>query len=121
MPFPRRSENPSLKVLQVHSINIILPKMSDFALRADLKETTFALLFKYSSKLFHRIESRYEKEDQKIHSYGVVPSFVLSLWFLKNECYGVNREFVELYASSSCKCMIMASLIFFSGFFFPVA
>ena len=31
--------------------NVILSKMSDLALRADLKEATFGLLFKYMGKL----------------------------------------------------------------------
>ena len=35
-------------------LNVILSKMSDFALRADLKETTFGLLFTYMGKLFHK-------------------------------------------------------------------
>ena len=39
-------------------LNVILSKMSDLALRADLKETMFGLLFKYMGKLFHRIDAR---------------------------------------------------------------
>ena len=46
-------------------VNVILSKMLDFALRADLKETTFGLLFKYMGKLFQRIDARWEKEDQR--------------------------------------------------------
>ena len=39
-------------------LNVILSKMMDFALRADLKEITFGLLFKYIGKLFQRIDAR---------------------------------------------------------------
>ena len=38
--------------------NVILSKMSDLALRADLKETTFGLLFKYMGKSFHKRDAR---------------------------------------------------------------
>lgn len=34
----------------------ILSKMSDFALRADLKETMLSLPFKYMGKLFNKID-----------------------------------------------------------------
>ena len=39
-------------------LNVILSKMSDLALRADLKETMFGLLFKDMGKLFHRRDAR---------------------------------------------------------------
>ena len=40
--------------------NVILSKMSDLALRADLKETTSGLLFKYMGKIksFHKRDVR---------------------------------------------------------------
>ena len=39
-------------------MNVILSKMSDFSLRADLKEPILGLLFKYMDKLFHKIDAR---------------------------------------------------------------
>ena len=39
-------------------LNVILSKILDFNLRADLKETMFGLLFKYMGKLFQRIDAR---------------------------------------------------------------
>ena len=39
-------------VYSLMPLNVILSKMLDFVLRADLKETTFGLLFKYMGKLF---------------------------------------------------------------------
>ena len=39
--------------------------MSDFSLRADLKEPILGLLFKYMGKLFHKIDARWEKEDRR--------------------------------------------------------
>ena len=74
--------------------NVILSKMSDLALRADLKETTFGLLFKYMGKLFHRRDARCEKEDRRKSLLGgCTYSFRLSLRFLNGDCL-VNREFI---------------------------
>ena len=43
-------------IIPCKPLNVILSKMSDFALRADLKETMFGLLFKYMGRLFHKID-----------------------------------------------------------------
>ena len=70
--------------------------MSDFALRAVLKETIFGLLFKYKGKLFHRIDARWEKpeEDRRKSVLGLCTySFRLSLRLLNGERL-VNREFI---------------------------
>ena len=72
-------------VIPYMPLNVILSKMLDFALRADLKETTFGLLFKYVGKLFQRIDARilHASPPFTIHSlYDPQPQVSLVLFFL---------------------------------------
>ena len=45
-------------------MNEVSSNMSEFALRAHLKDSRLGLLFKNALKLFHNIDARLEKEER---------------------------------------------------------
>lgn len=94
-------------VIPSKPLNVILSKNDRYALRAVIKETIFGLLFKYKGKLFHRIDTRWEKEDRRKSFLGVarIVSYCPWDWLLERKRL-VNREFIPAGALFTVKCLI---------------